>query len=77
MIAGIRSGSVAELAGLKPGDVVLGVGGRRVASADEAVKAIREALGGKKTGGAVALRILRDGQSGYVALDPNSDDAQG
>ncbi len=75
VIAGIRSGSVAEQVGLHPGDVVLGVGGHAVTSPDEAVKAIRAALGGKKEGNAVALRIFRDGQSGYVALDPSLDRA--
>ena len=72
VVAGVRSGSVAEAAGLRPGDVVVGVGGHAVSSPDEAVKAIREALGGKKNT-PVALRILRDGQSGFVALDPNEN----
>ena len=74
VIAGIRDGSAAEQAGLRPGDVVLGVGGRRVASADEAVKAIREAMAGKDHHGSVALRVLRDGQSGFVAIDPSNSD---
>ena len=73
VIAGIRGGSAAEQAGLRPGDVVLGVGGHNVASPEDAVKAIREALGGKDHHNAVALRVLRDGQSGFVAVDPNTD----
>ncbi len=72
VIAGVRSGSAAEAAGLRPGDVVLGVGGHAVASADDAAKAIRAAVGGK-THGPVALRILRDGQNAFVAIDPNDN----
>ncbi|MDR3524787.1 MAG: DegQ family serine endoprotease [Acetobacteraceae bacterium] len=72
VISGIRDGSAAEQAGLRPGDVVLGVGGRRVASAEEAAKAIREAMGGRDHHGPVALRVLRDGQSGFVAIDPSN-----
>ena len=74
VVAGVRNGSVAEAAGLRPGDVVIGVGGHAVSSPDEAVKAIREALGGNKKA-PVALRIMRDGQAAFIALDPtaNSD----
>ena len=75
VIAGVRSGSVAEQVGLRPGDVVLGVGGHSVNTPEDAVKAIRSALGEKKGGGAVALRIFRDGESGYVAINPSEDQA--
>jgi serine protease Do len=71
VIAGVRSGSAAEQAGLRAGDVILGVGGHAVTSAEDAVKSIRRAIGGQN--GKVALRILRDGQNGFVAIDPEDN----
>ena len=42
------------------------VGNQAVTGPDEAVRAIREAQAGR--GGAVALRVLRDGASTFYAL---------
>jgi serine protease Do len=69
VIAGIRPGSAAEQAGLHAGDVLLGVGGQRVSSPADAAKAIRQIVG--QDHGKVALRILRDGQNAFVAIDPD------
>jgi serine protease Do len=70
VVAEVRPGSPAEQAGLRPGDVVQSVGNRRVTSPREAVNAMHAAQG------PVALRILRDGQSSFVAIAPSSDSDQ-
>jgi len=66
LVAAVRPGSPASEAGLKPGDVIQGVGNRQVASPQDAVKAIQSPGGGKRQ--AVALRVLRDGHSVFVAV---------
>ena len=75
VIRQVRPGSPAELAGLQPGDVILGVGGEKVGSPSEAVKALRKAL--DRADHAVALRIMRDGQAAFVGVtvDPPKQDA--
>ncbi len=64
VIAAVRPGSPASEAGLRAGDVLLSVGNRPVASPEEAVKAIS----GRDGKQAVALRVLRDGHSLFVAV---------
>ncbi len=64
VIAAVRPDSPAGNAGLRSGDVIVGVGGRAVTSPEEAVKAI----GQSKANQAVALRVLRDGHSLFVAV---------
>jgi len=66
VIAAVRPGSPASEAGLKPGDVLLSVGNRQVASPEEAVQAIRAQQGAKQR--AVALRVLREGHGLFVAV---------
>ncbi len=66
VIAAVRPGSPASEAGLKQGDVLLSVGNRQVATPEEAVQAIRAQQGAKHQ--AVALRVLRDGHSLFVAV---------
>ena len=66
VIQGVRPGSPAQMAGLQPGDVILGVGGKAVENPAEAASAIRDALSGKEQ--AVALRIMRDGASRFVGI---------
>lgn len=68
VVAEVQPGSAAEQAGLQPGDIVLGVGGKSVASPDEAAGAIRTAAQG---GHGLALRILRDGHAAFVAVRPS------
>ena len=73
VVRGVEPGSPAELAGLQAGDVIVGVGSEKVASPSEAVGAIRKATAGKDH--AVALRIIRNGASAFVAvnLDQSSE----
>jgi serine protease Do len=66
VIAAVKPGSRAEAAGLRPGDLLVGVGGKPVASPEDAVRAIRSAKGGSKT---LALQVMRDGHSRFVAVD--------
>ncbi|MDB5414590.1 MAG: hypothetical protein JWR10_2925 [Rubritepida sp.] len=66
VVATIRPESPAAEAGLRPGDVIVGVAGRDVTDVQQAATAIREA--GRTPGSAVALRILREGQSAFVAV---------
>jgi serine protease Do len=67
VVAAVRPDSAAAEAGLQPGDVITGVGGRDVADAEAAARAIRDAT--RTPGTAVALRILRDGQNAFVAVE--------
>jgi serine protease Do len=71
VIAEVQPGSVAEQAGLQPGDVIIGVGDRAVTTPAEATREIRESL---KSNQAVALRIIRDGQPAFVAVSPSQSD---
>ena len=74
VIAEVKQGSVAEQAGLQAGDVIVGVGDSAVANPGEATKAIRESL---KDSQAVALRIIRDGQPAFIAVQPGGPQDQG
>jgi serine protease Do len=69
VVAQVQPGSPAEAAGIQAGDVIIGVGSNKVGSPEEAVKAIHAATKGKD--GALALRIIRDGQAAFVAVTLN------
>jgi serine protease Do len=71
VVAQVRPGSPAETAGLQQGDVIVGVGTESVGSPEQAVKAIHAAV---RSGHAVALRILRDGHTEFVAIDVSKGD---
>jgi serine protease Do len=66
VIAQVEPASPAAEAGLRAGDVITSVGGRKVRSPQEAIGAIREAVAAND--GAVALQLLRDGHSAFVAV---------
>jgi serine protease Do len=66
VVQGVQPGSPAELAGLQPGDVIVGVGTQKVSSPSEAVRAMRSALNGKDH--ALALRVIRNGEPVYVGV---------
>jgi serine protease Do len=66
LISQVQPNSPADQAGLQPGDLVVGVGPTSVATPDQAVSAIR---GAEHAGNAaVALRIVRQGQSLFVGV---------
>jgi serine protease Do len=69
VVAQVRPNSPADEAGIQQGDVVLGVNSAAVGSPNQAASAIRSAL--HESGGAVALRILRQGQPIFVAITPD------
>ena len=70
VVAGVQPGSRAAQAGLREGDLVVGVGTKPVGSPAEAVAAIR---GAGRDGKGVALRVMRDGRSRFVAVPPAAE----
>ncbi len=58
VIAQVNSGSAAEAAGLKPGDVVLAVNGRKVDNSSD----LRNEVGLRRVGENLTLQILRSGE---------------
>jgi serine protease Do len=67
VIAAVKPNSAADMVGLQPGDVLVGVGDTDVTSPDQAVALIRSAR--KSGAGAVALRIVRGGEALFVGID--------
>jgi serine protease Do len=68
VVAQVTPGSPADQAGLQPGDVLVGVGDKKVTNPSEAVAALHAAT---SKGRPLALRIMRDGQASFVAIDLN------
>lgn len=66
VVSGVRPGSLAEQAGVRPGDVILAVGTQTVQSPGDAARALLGAADGKRT--AVALRVLRNGAPMFVGV---------
>ena len=68
VIQGVRPGSPADRAGLRAGDIVLGVNGAKVRNAAD----LRARIGSLRVGDRATLRWLRDGtsQSGPVTVGP-------
>lgn len=64
----IQPGSPADQAGIRPGDIIQSVGGQSVDAPRAAVTAVRATLAAKKP---VLLRVLRDGQSLFIAISPD------
>jgi serine protease Do len=69
VVADVTPNSPADQAGIEQGDVVLGVNSTSIGTPNQAASAIHRALQGN--GGAVALRILRQGQPIFVAITPS------
>ena len=72
-VVNVKPGSPADQAGIQQGDVIVGVGTEPINSAQQAAHAIREAT---QRNHAVALRVFRDGQTEFVAVNMNKS-AQG
>ncbi len=70
-ITGVAPNSPADQAGLQAGDVLLGVDGKATATPRAAVAALHDTHRGDRP---IALRILRDGQPAFIALDPKATD---
>ncbi len=66
LVAQVRPGSPAEQAGIRQGDVIVGVGSHAVGSPQDAVNAIRSAADASKP---VALRLMRNGHTAFVAVN--------
>jgi serine protease Do len=75
VISGVQPGSPAQMAGLQPGDVIVGVGTKSVDSPSDAVNAIRSAMNGKNH--AVALRVIRNGEPIFVGINMEQQQNQG
>ncbi|CAH2601960.1 putative periplasmic serine endoprotease DegP-like [Rhodovastum atsumiense] len=67
VVVEVQPDSPAAQAGLREGDVLLGVGGHQIRSPEDAAAAIRSATTGQEQ--KVALRILRDGHTAFVAVN--------
>lgn len=67
VITAVTPSSPADVAGLQPGDLLVGVGPTDVSNPSDAVNAIAAAR--KSGSGAVALRIIRQGQALFVGID--------
>jgi serine protease Do len=65
LVQGVEPNSRAQEAGLRPGDVIVGVGPTTTEDPQAVARALREQNAG---GGALALRILRDGRPAFVAV---------
>ncbi|WP_408904630.1 MULTISPECIES: Do family serine endopeptidase [Nguyenibacter] len=70
VVSDVQSGSPADQAGIRPGDVIQAVGNRPVENPGATVTAVRAAL---KANQSVLLRILRNGQNIFVAVTPGTD----
>ncbi len=75
VIVNVKPNSLADQAGLQQGDLLVGVGPTDVSSPDDAVAAINAAR--KSGSGAVALRIVRQGQALFVGITLGNGDNSG
>ena len=71
LIKNVVQGGPADRAGIKENDVVVKVGNRTVADADEFVVAVRQL----KIGQDAPIEVIRDGRPVTLTVNPGSDDA--
>lgn len=69
VVAQVGQGSPAEHAGIRPGDVIVGVGADPSPTPKAVVALVQKALGAHQP---PLLRILREGQQLYVAIAPDA-----
>jgi len=68
LVTNVRQGSPADQAGLQQGDVIVAVAGHPVQNPAQAARDMRQAVTGSNH--AVAMRIIRNGESVFVAIAP-------
>jgi S1-C subfamily serine protease len=73
MVSTVESGSAADRAGLKAGDIVLGLDGVAITGADDLMRA----LTGEKIGRSVALDVLRGTERLTISLVPQERNRAG
>jgi S1-C subfamily serine protease len=66
MVATVEAGSAADRAGLKAGDIVLGLDGQTITGADDLIRA----LTGERIGRSVAFDVLRGSERLAISLVP-------
>ncbi|HTS94964.1 MAG TPA: Do family serine endopeptidase [Stellaceae bacterium] len=66
VVAEVKPGSLAEVSGVRAGDLILNVGNDVISTPDEAASKIHEAQNAKKE--AIALLVSRNGTAYYLAL---------
>ncbi|MFW7268478.1 Do family serine endopeptidase [Gluconacetobacter sp. Hr-1-5] len=74
VVSDVQTGSVAEQAGIRAGDVIQAVGNSPVDNPSATVTAVRAAL---KSNQSVLLRVLRGGQNLFIAVTPGAPDDSG
>ena len=68
-VANVKAGGPAEKAGVKENDVVVKVGDRVVADADEFVVAVRQLQIGKDQ----PIEVMREGRKVILTVNPTAD----
>ncbi|KXV39509.1 endopeptidase [Gluconobacter japonicus] len=71
VVADVAQGSPADQSGIRPGDIIVGVGNHITPTPKAVVAQVKEALSRKQP---PLLRILRDGQQLFVAVSPDGSD---
>ena len=69
IVAAVASGSIAEIAGFQPGDVILGLGGDRIRTADQ-LRAAWDASSSPGSAGPVLVEIERGGHPRVLVVFP-------
>jgi len=75
LVAAVEPGSRADASGLQPGDVILRIGGREIASPSDAALQLRAAENSRRQ--ELPLLVMRDGTTSYLALDLHGDGTTG
>ena len=72
LISGVEDGSAADRAGLKQGDVIVGINGEKIADNN----ALRNRIAGTRPGTRISLDIVRDGKPQSVQATVDQLDAK-